>query len=108
VTPIWYPVGRHDVLRPLLEWLATGDAAAAVPTVRAEFGVREETLLRLTRLTAPQLTLVEELAQFPARYRPGASASVTERAAALMNWAESPGGCGVAAVTAAMERSAKP
>jgi hypothetical protein len=67
---------------------------------------RTELLLTLTKLIPAQLTTVKTLVNFPPPYQPGASAPHAEHAAALVNWAESPGGCGLPRLETALRQVA--
>jgi hypothetical protein len=83
-----------------LETPPESSATSAGPVKRAEL------LLTLTKLIPAQLTTVKTLVNFPLAYQPGAAAPSAEHAAALVNWAESSGGCGLAAVAAALRQVA--
>jgi esterase/lipase superfamily enzyme/Tfp pilus assembly protein PilF len=69
---------------------------------------REKLILALTHLHPPQLTTVTTLVNFPLAFQPGADAPTADRAAKLVNWAESSGGCGLDALEDSLKRVLTP
>jgi hypothetical protein len=64
---------------------------------------RTALICSITKLHPSQLTILETVIGFPVSLRPGVVAPSAERAAALVNWAESSGGPGLADVAHALE-----
>ena len=107
VVVVWFPHGRFDLIPRILNFLAgapstsghatsTSTALAQAPSAASRMAL----FTKLSSLLSQQFSQLEFALSPPRGTMPGTNAPVADRVAALLQWAEAPGGVGLEVVGA--------